>query len=276
MSTAELVFTKRSVIHSLRNLDSLVTAIVAPVAIMLLFVTVFGTALGGAVGGAYADYVTPGVMLLCAGFGAALTATSVHTDVSKGFVERLRTMPIRASGVIFGHVLASVLRNLVSTAIVMLVAVALGFRPTASPVGWLGIAALLAAYILVFTLIAAAWGLAARSVDSAGMFSFVALFLPYLSTAFIPAGSLPGFLQGFAAHQPVTLVTESLRGLATGAPVAETLLWSGLWLAALGGGAAFLAAALFRRAARRRPAPPPKPPPRTPAPPAHEGAPTPP
>lgn len=248
---ASIVFTRRSVVHSLRNLDSLVTAIVAPVAIMLLFVTVFGAALDTTVGGAYADYVTPGVMLLCAGFGAALTATAIHADVSKGFVERLRTMPIRASGVIFGHVFASVLRNLVSTTAVMLVAVALGFRPTASPAQWIGIAGLLAAYILVFTLIAAAWGLAAKSVDSAGMFSFIALFLPYLSTAFIPVERLPDFLEGFAAHQPLTLVIESLRGLATGEPDTATLLRAGIWLAALGLAAAILTTTLFRRAAKR-------------------------
>lgn len=248
---SELVFAKRSLVHSLRNLDSLVTAIVAPVAIMLLFVTVFGAALDATVGGSYADYVTPGVMLLCAGFGAALTATSVHTDVSKGFIERLRTMPLRASGVIFGHVIASVLRNLVSTAIVLIVAIALGFRPDASFLQWLGIVALLAAYILVFTLIAAAWGLAAKSVDSAGMFSFVALFLPYLSTAFMPAGSLPGFLQGFAEHQPVTLVIESFRGLADGAPEAAAIGGAIAWLVGLGAAAIALTAWGFTRAARR-------------------------
>lgn len=255
MSTAtiptEFVFAQRSLIHSLRNLDSLITAVIAPVVIMLLFVTVFGSALDNTVGGSYVDYVTPGVMMLCAGFGAALTATSIHTDVSKGFIERLRTMPLRASGVIFGHVLASVLRNLVSTAIVLAVALALGFSPGASLAEWLGITALLAGYILVFTLIAAAWGLAARSVDSAGMFSFVALFLPYLSTAFIPTGSLPGFLQGFAEHQPVTLVIESFRGLATGAPDADTIIGSMAWLAGLGITATVLTMWFFHRAARR-------------------------
>lgn len=248
---SELVFAKRSLIHSLRNLDSLVTAVVAPVAIMLLFVTVFGSALSPAVGGAYADYVTPGVMLLCAGFGAALTATSVHTDVSKGFIERLRTMPVRASGVIFGHVLASVARNLVSTAIVLVVALALGFRPQASTLEWLGIAVLLAAYILVFTLIAAAWGLAAKSVDSAGMFSFIALFLPYLSTAFIPTDSLPEFLRGFAEHQPVSLVIEAFRSLASGAPDTAAIVGSVIWLVCLGSAATALTARLFGRAARK-------------------------
>ncbi|AUS77018.1 multidrug ABC transporter permease [Actinoalloteichus sp. AHMU CJ021] len=247
---AELVFAKRSITHSLRNLDSLVTAVVAPVAIMLLFVTVFGSALDSTVGGSYADYVTPGVMLLCAGFGAALTATSIHTDVSKGFVQRLRTMPVRASGVIFGHVLASVLRNLASIVIVLLVAVAMGFRPTATPLEWLGIVGLLAAYVLVFTLIAAAWGLASKSVESAGTFSFIALFLPYLSTAFMPADNLPGFLRGFAEHQPVTLVIEALRGLATSAPDSTTLTHSLLWLVGLGVGATLLTARLFDRAAR--------------------------
>ena len=247
----EIVFVKRSLTYSLRNLDSLVTAVVAPVAIMLLFVTVFGSALNNTVGGSYADYVTPGVMLLCAGFGAALTATSIHTDVSKGFIERLRTMPIRSSGVIFGHVLSSVLRNLISTTIVLVVALALGFRPTASVTEWLGITALLAGYILVFTLIAAAWGLAAKSVDSAGMFSFIALFLPYLSTAFIPADSLPSFLQGFAADQPITLVIEAFRSLATGNPDADAITSSIVWLASLSLVATILTAWMFRRIARK-------------------------
>lgn len=249
--SSELVFAKRSLTHSLRNLDSLVTAIVAPVAIMLLFVTVFGSALDTTVGGSYADYVTPGVMLLCAGFGAALAATSIHADVSKGFVERLRTMPVRASGVIFGHVIASVLRNLVSTAVVLFVAIALGFRPTASVVEWVGIVVLLAAYILVVTLIAAAWGLASKTVDSAAMFSFIALFLPYLSTAFIPTDSLPGFLRGFAENQPVTLVIEAIRGLATSTPDAGAIVGSVVWLVGLGITAAALTSWLFGRAARK-------------------------
>lgn len=247
----ELIFAKRSLIHSTRNLDSLVTSIIAPVAIMLLFVTVFGSALGNSVGGSYADYVTPGVMMLCAGFGAALTSTSIYMDVSRGFIERLRTMPLRASGVILGHVIASVLRNLVSTAVVLLVALALGFRPTASPLEWLAIIALLTAYILVFTLIAAAWGLGARSVDSAGMFSFIALFLPYMSTAFIPTSGLPTFLQGFAEHQPVSLVIESFRSLATGAPDVGAIIGSAIWLGALGVTTIALIAWLFRRAAHR-------------------------
>lgn len=255
MSTAtlpsEFVFAKRSLTHSMRNLDSLVTAVVAPIAIMLLFVTVFGSALNNTVGGSYVDYATPGVMLLCAGFGAALTATSVHADVSKGFIQRLRTMPLRASGVIFGHVFASVLRNLVSTSIVLAVAIALGFRPQASFLDWMGIILLLTAYILVSTLIAAAWGLAARSVDSAGMFSFIALFLPYLSTAFIPIEHLPEFLRGFAENQPVTLVIESFRSLALGAPDINAITGSIIWLVGLGLVATILTSWCFGRAARR-------------------------
>ena len=247
----ELVFAKRSFVHSLRNLDGLLVAAVTPIAIMLLFVTVFGSALKPAVGGSYADYIAPGVTLLCAGFGAALTATAIHADVSKGFVERLRTMPVRASGVIFGHVIASVLRNLVSAVLVLAVAVALGFRPSANVVEWLCIVALLTGYIVVFTLIAAAWGLASNSVDAAGMFTFIALFLPYLSTAFIPTGTLPAFLQGFADHQPITLVIESFRSLAAGAPDQSAIASSLGWLAALGGVSLLLITWLFGRAARK-------------------------
>ncbi|WP_026874785.1 ABC transporter permease [Jiangella gansuensis] len=251
MIGSTLVFTQRSMVHSLRNLDSLVTAIVAPVAIMLLFVTVFGSALSGVSARSYVEYVTPGVMLLCAGFGAALTATSVHTDVTRGVVARLRTMPVRASGVVVGHVLASVARNLVSTALVLLVAVALGFRSDGSFVEWVGAGALLASYIVALTFVAAAWGLAVRSVDAAGMFSFVALFLPYLSTAFVPVDSLPGWLQGFAEHQPVTVAIEALRGLVTGSASAGDLVAFTAWFTGLGVAAALATGWLFRRAALR-------------------------
>ncbi len=249
---AERVLTRRSLTHALRNADSMVTAVVAPVAVMLLFVTVFGSAVEGVTGGSYVDYVTPGVMLLCAGFGAAMTATAVHADLSRGVVQRLRTMPVRASAVVTGHVAASVVRNLVSTLVVLLVAVALGFRPEAGPLEWLGALALLAGYVVVLTTVAAAWGLASRSADTAATFAFVALFLPYLSTAFVPVESLPPFLRGLAKHQPVTPAIETLRALTSGEPVGGQAWTAALWLCGLGTAAALLTGWLFRRAAGRR------------------------
>ncbi len=249
---AERVMTGRGLVHSLRNPDGTVTAVVAPVAIMLLFVTVFGTAMEDMAGGSYVEYVTPGVMLLCAGFGAAMTATAVHADLSTGVVRRLRTMPVRASSVITGHVAASVLRNLLSTAVVLLVAVALGFRPQAGPLEWLGAAALVAGYITVLTVLAAAWGLASGGPDTAATFAFAALFPPYLSTAFVPVEGLPGFLHGVAAHQPVTPVTETLRALTSGAGPGEHAWAAVLWLTALGLAGAALTGWLFRRAVGRR------------------------
>lgn len=249
---AEAVLTRRSLRHSIRNIDGLTTAIVAPVAVMLLFVTVFGSAVEGVTGGAYVDYVTPGVMLLCAGFGAAMTASAVHADLAKGVVRRLRTMPVRASAVVTGHVVASVARNLVSILVVLLVAIGLGFRPEASPAAWLGVFALLTSYIVVLTLIAAAWGLAAGSADSAATFAFVAMFLPYLSTAFVPVESLPEFLHGIAEHQPVTPAIETLRALTSDAPVGDHAQNAAFWLLGLGVAAALLVQWLFRRAAGRR------------------------
>lgn len=249
---AERVLTRRGLTHSLRDTDSMVTAVVAPVAVMLLFVTVFGSAVEGLTGGAsYVDYVAPGVVLLCAGFGASMTSTAVHSDLSKGVVRRLRTMPVRASAVITGHVVAGTLRNLVSTLLVLLVAVALGFRPEASATGWLWAAALVTAYIVLLTLAAAAWGLAARSADTAGMFAFVALFVPYLSSAFVPVDGLPSFLRGFAEHQPVSLAIETLRELTSGIPVGDQATALVLWLGGLTLGALVLTRWLFHRAGRR-------------------------
>lgn len=249
---AEAVLTKRGLTHSLRDVDSMVTAVVAPVAVMLLFVTVFGSAVEGLTSGAsYVDYVAPGVMLLCAGFGASMTATAVHSDLSKGVIRRLRTMPIRASAVVTGHVVAGTLRNLVSTLLVLIAAVALGFRPEASPTGWLWVLALVSAYIVLLTLVAAAWGLAARSADTAATFAFVALFVPYLSSAFVPIEGLPSFLQGFAEHQPVSLAIETLRELTSGAPVGDQVTALVLWMSGLTVAALVLTQWLFQRAGRR-------------------------
>lgn len=241
-------FVARSVRATSRDVESLLMAVVLPVMLMCTFVWVFGGAVDVG-GGAYVNYIVPGAILLCAGYGAAQTATAVAGDMSRGIIDRFRTMPISAAAVINGHVVASLARNAVATAIVVGVALLLGFEPTASPLQWLGAIAVLGLYVLAISWVSALMGLVAGSPDAAVGFTFFILFLPYVSSAFVPTETLPGWLQGFAEHQPVTPVTETLRalmvGTVDGAPAAAVVWSLGLTVVGVVG-----SAVLFRRRTR--------------------------
>jgi ABC-2 type transport system permease protein len=236
----------RSMRHSIRSVDALLTAVALPVMLLLLFVYVFGGAIDA--GGRYLDYVVPGIILLCAGFGSATTAVSVNADMTTGMIDRFRSMPIAGAAPLTGHVVASIARNLVSTGLVLGVAVVIGFDPSAGVLDWLGVLGLLLAFMGAVSWLAAAFGLLARSAESAGAFSFFVLFLPYLSSAFVPPETMPASLQWISEHQPVTPVTETLRALLLGTPGDDALVavaWC-LGFAAIG---VVAAAALFRRRA---------------------------
>ena len=203
-----------------RDPDAMVTAVVLPVIILLMFVLVFGGALE--TGTEYINYVTPGVILLAAGFGAANTAMAVERDMSGGMVDRLRSMPVNAWTVLSGHVVASLVKNLATTAIVFGVSILLGFRPQATALDWLAAVGMILLFVGWITWLATLVGVLVRSPDAAGGFSFFVMFLPYVSSAFVPVDTLPGWLRGFAEHQPVTPVIETVRGLLT-ADVAGTV-----------------------------------------------------
>lgn len=248
--TAELVFTRRSLLHSLRDGESLLMAILLPVLLMLLFTFVFGGAIDPS--GGYRGYVVPGIILTCAGFGAASTAVYVAGDLEAGIIDRFRSMPLRDGAVLTGDVLASLVRNLLATAVVIAVAVLIGFRPSASVTGWLGVAGLLAGCILAITYLFAAIGLAAGSVSAANAYGFGILFLPYLSSAYVPVATMPGWLQGFAAHQPVTPVIESVRAWLAGADPGAELGRAAAWCLVLLVAGVTWGAWLYRRRAARR------------------------
>ena len=239
----------RSIRLGRRNLETLIMAMLLPLMIMALFVYVFGGAIDRS--GSYVDYVVPGIVLLCVGFGAASTAVPVAADMNDGMVDRLRSMPIHPAAVLAGHVVASVVRNAVSTVIVVLAAFAMGFRPDASPVEWLALAGLLTLYVLALSWFAAGVGTVARNAESASMAGFFMLFLPYLSSAFVDPSTMPGPLRAISEHQPITPVTETARGLLTGTPIGDdgwlALAWSlGLLLASV-----LAATALYRRRSLR-------------------------
>jgi ABC-2 type transport system permease protein len=235
----------RSLRRTSRDLESLMMAVLLPVILMLLFVYVFGGAIR--TGTAYVNYVVPGILLLCAGFGSSGTAVSVCTDMVNGIVDRFRSMRIVSSAMLTGHVVASLARNLVAMTLVVAVAFAVGWRPTAGPVQWLGAAGLTALFILAFSWLSAALGLLAKSPETASGFTFLILFLPYVSSAFVPVDTMPSFLRGFASHQPVTPVIETLRGLLMGGPVGATAWVALAWCVGIGAASWLAATVLFHR-----------------------------
>jgi ABC-2 type transport system permease protein len=246
--TGTLTMVGRSVRLSRRALDTLLMSILLPVMMMALFVYVFGGAI--ATGTSYVNYVVPGIIVLCTGYGATSTGMSVADDMKKGAVDRFRSMPISSFAVLTGHVTASVARNALSTAIVVLAAVGMGFRPEATPLDWVLAMGLLLLYVLALSWLAAGVGVIARSVESASVFSFFMLFLPYLSSAFVPTATMPVVLRAISEHQPITPIIETVRSLLTGSPVTSgwlALAWSGGLLVA----AFSLATWLFRRISRR-------------------------
>ena len=251
--TAEAVFVRRSLLHSLRDGESLLMAVLLPVMLMLLFTFVFGGAIDAS--GAYVDYVVPGIILICAGFGASSTAVYVAGDMKAGIIDRFRTMPLRASAVLTGHVVASLLRNLLATAIVVIVAVLVGFRPTAGALERLGVLGLIALYILAITYLFAAIGLAAGSPEAANGYGFIILFVPYLSSAFAPIETMPAWLQPLAEHQPIGPIVDTLRALLTGSGMldaGDARVWGALaWCLAILVVAVAWGAWLFRRKAGR-------------------------
>jgi ABC-2 type transport system permease protein len=224
-----LTMTARCFRLTRRQLDSLLTALLLPVALMLLFVCLFGGAIH--TGTKYVTYVLPGVLLLCAGYGAAITAVSVSQDMTGGIIDRFRSMDVHGPAILAGHVAASIARNIASTILVLGVAYLIDFRPQASLPAWLAAAGLLLAFILALSWLAAAFGLAVKTPEAANGFMFLVAFLPYASSAFVPVATMPGWIQGFARNQPVTPLAQSLRGLLLGTPVGTApwvaLAWCG-------------------------------------------------
>jgi ABC-2 type transport system permease protein len=228
-----------------RNVDVLLTSLLLPVLLMVLFVYLFGGAIQ--TGTRYVTYVVPGVLLLCAGFGASMTAVSVTTDMTGGIIDRFRSLDVTGPAILAGHVAASVVRNLASTVLVFGVAFLIGFRPNAGPLDWVAAAGVLLLFILAISWLAAAVGLLARSPEAAGGFSFLVMFLPYPSSAFVPIDTMPAWIHGFAQHQPVTPVIETLRGLLLGLPVGTSPARAVAWCLGILVASVAVSGVLFRR-----------------------------
>ena len=224
---------------SARNVDALVTSLMLPILLMLLFVYLFGGAIDTGI--AYVNYVVPGVIVLCAGFGSATTAVTVSQDMQGGIVDRLRSMDVGGAAVLAGHAAASVARNAVSATLVLGVALLIGFRPQAAPLQWLAAIGILLTFVLAVSWLSAAIGLLAKSPEAASGFTFLITFLPYASSAFVPVDTMPSWIQGFAQHQPITPVIEALRGLLLGTPVGSSAWTAGILTVAVAASGALFA-----------------------------------
>jgi len=222
----------RSMRHIFRSMDTIITVSITPIAIMLLFVYVFGGAIETGTEN-YIDYLLPGVMLMSIGSGIAYVAYRLYIDKERGIFERFHSMPIARSTVLWGHVLTSLISNGISVVVIILVALLMGFRSSAGILEWLAIFGILGIFTLALTWIAVIAGLAANTPDGAGAFSYPIIFLPFISSAFVPTDTMPSAVRAFAENQPVTPIVEAIRNLLANQPVGNEI-WTALtWCIAI-------------------------------------------
>ncbi|MCG7381192.1 ABC transporter permease [Paenibacillus sp. ACRRY] len=218
----------RSLRHILRSMDTIITVTIMPIAFMLLFVYVFGGAIQTGTDN-YVNYLLPGILLIAIASGISYTAYRLFIDVQRGIFERFHSMPISRSTLLWGHVLTSLVSNAISVVVIILVALVMGFRSPAGILSWLGVAGILVLFTLALTWVAAIAGLSAKSVDGASAFSYPIIFLPFISSAFVPTESMPSVVRVFAENQPVTSIVEAIRALLLDQPVGNEIWVALAW-----------------------------------------------
>ncbi|GHO44924.1 ABC transporter permease [Ktedonospora formicarum] len=222
------VMVGRSMRHIFRSVDTIFTVTITPIAMMLLFVYVFGGAIQTGTAN-YVNYLVPGILLIAIASGISYTAYRLFTDVQKGIIERFRSMPIAPSTMLWGHVLTSMVSNALSLVVIMLVALLMGFRSSASILSWLTVVGILALFTLALTWVAVIPGLTAKSIDGATAFSYPLIFLPFISSAFVPTKSMPFLVRVFAENQPVTAIVDTIRALLAGQPAPQNIWVALAW-----------------------------------------------
>jgi ABC-2 type transport system permease protein len=240
------VLTGRSLRHITRSVDTIITTAITPIAIMLLFVYVLGGAIETGTD-SYVNYLLPGILLIAIASGIAYTAIRLFTDLQSGIFERFHSMPIARSAVLWAHVLTSLVSNAVTVVIIVLVGLLMGFRTSASPLAWLAVAGILALFTLALTWVAVIAGLSAKSMDGAAGFSYPLIFLPFISSAFVPTETMAGPVRAFAEHQPVTSIVNTIQDLFAGQPVGNDIWVALAWCLGVLVIAYVAAMAIYRR-----------------------------
>ena len=237
----------RTMRHILRSPDTIITVAIMPIAIMLMFVYVIGGAIQTGTNVRYVTYLLPGILLIAVASGCSYTAFRLFTDVQKGILTRLHSMPVSRAAALWGHVLTSLISNLITLVIIVGVALIMGFRSSAGVISWLAVIGILVLFTLALTWLAVIPGLTAKSVDGASAFSYPLIFLPFLSSAFVPTATMPLVLREFATYQPVTSIVDTVRALLTGAPVGHDIWIALAWLVGIIAVAYALAMRIYRR-----------------------------
>jgi len=218
----------RSMRHIFRSMDTIITVTIMPIAFMLLFVYVFGGAIQTGTDN-YVNYLLPGILLMAIASGIAYTAYRLFMDMQRGIFERFHSMPIARSAALWGHVLSSLVSNAISVVVIILAALIMGFRSSAGVLSWLAVAGILTLFTLALTWVAAIAGLSAKTVDGAAAFSYPLIFLPFISSAFVPTESMPTVVRAFAENQPVTSIVDAIRALLYGQPVGNDIWVALIW-----------------------------------------------
>ncbi|MEH1168976.1 ABC transporter permease [Micromonospora sp. CPCC 205539] len=218
----------RSLRHIARSPDTIITTAIMPIAFMLLFVYVFGGAIETGTD-SYVNYLLPGILIITIASGISYTAFRLFLDLKGGIFERFQSMPIARSSVLWAHVLTSLVANLISLVVVIGVALIMGFRTGTNVLGWLAVAGILVLFTLALTWIAVIPGLTAKTLDGASAFSYPLIFLPFVSSAFVPTESMPGPVRAFAEHQPVTSIVNAVRDLFAQQPVGADIWIALAW-----------------------------------------------
>ncbi len=240
------VLTGRSLRHIARSLDTIITTAITPIAMMLLFVYVLGGAINTGTD-SYVTYLLPGILIITIASGIAYTAYRLFLDLTSGIFDRFHSMPIARSSVLWAHVLTSLVANLISILVVVLVALAMGFRSGAGVLAWLAVGGILILFTLALTWMAVIPGLTAKSVDGASAFSYPLIFLPFISSAFVPTATMPGPVRWFAENQPVTSIVNAIRDRFAAQPVGADLWVALAWCVGILVVAYLFAMATYRR-----------------------------
>jgi ABC-2 type transport system permease protein len=238
---------KRSLRHTIRSMDTIITVVITPIAMMLMFVYVFGSSFEKALGGVkYVDFITPAIIIMTVVSGIAYAAVRLSMDLQKGIINRFKTMPVAPSSILGGHAMSSTVSNLFSSFLVLLVALLIGFRSGAGIAEWSMFAGLLVLFTLATTWLAILFGLFAKTMEGAGAFSYILLFLIFLSSGFTPVENMAPALRWFAENQPMTPIIETMRSLLTNGTIGDSAITAIGWCVGLLIVAYFLALRVYK------------------------------
>lgn len=241
-----LILLGRSMKHILRSPDTIITVAVMPIAFMLLFVYVFGGAINSGSDN-YVNYLLPGILLIAVASGVSYTAFRLFMDMQKGILSRFNSMPIKRSSVLWSHVLTSIVSNSISLIVIIGVALLMGFRSSAGILEWLAVIGMLLLFMLALTWLAVIPGLKAKSIDGASAFSYPLIFLPFISSAFVPTNTMPTAVRVFAENQPVTAIVNAIRSLLNANPVASDIWIALAWCGGLAIAAYVIAIRIYKK-----------------------------